>query len=336
MPVVTIIMAQLVTTVLSATSENVAERQRDKPPRCYTVQILSVSAERRPVLLATCESLKEKGYLVYYCRKRIGGRQYLRLRTGVFTNPSEARAYAEEFRKKEGFDYFIAEADGSIDYFRNRFCVFTTPSGIWLKSTTRVRELYKPADGELDTEHTAARISPDGLAVAFYESQRIVKVEISTGKAHTLRQADHEDELLNSIIRWSSDGRHIAYLDAVEWERPTRLWIMRSDGTDNRCLVADDTSKIRVKSFLWHPRRNRIFYVAGPTHGTVSVGGSLCCADLNGTRRRIVAAGLAEATEVCSDFAITEDTLCYRVAHFNAESRVHEYTHHRLSLDELD
>ena len=336
-PVVAVILAQLVPTACrAAPSQSVARLQTQNPRKSYTVQILSVSAERRPVLLAAFESLKEKGYLAYYCRKRIGGRQYLRLRTGVFGNPSEARAYAEEFRRKEGFDYFIAEADGSVDYFRNRFCVFTTPSGIWLKSGTRVRELYKPAHGEIDTEHTAARISPNGLAVVFYESQRIVKVEISTGEARTLRQAAHEDELLNSIVRWSPDARYIAYLDAVEWERPTKLWIMRSDGTDNRCLVADDTSKIRVKSFLWHPRRNRLFYVAGPTHGTVSVGGSLWCAELDGTRRRIVAAGLAERTEVCSEFAITDKTLCYRVAHFDVDGQVHEYTHHRLSVDELD
>ena len=111
---------------------------------------------------------------------------------------------------------------------------------------------------------------------------------------------------------------------------------MRSDGTDNHCLVGNDTSKIRVKSFLWHPRRNRLFYVAGPTHGTVSVGGSLWCADLDGTRRRIVAAGLAEATEVSSEFAITDETLRYRVAHFDIDGRVREYTRHRLSLDELD
>jgi dipeptidyl aminopeptidase/acylaminoacyl peptidase len=198
------------------------------------------------------------------------------------------------------------------------------------------REIYAPARGRIDLEHTAPRVSPDGDAIAFYEDYRIVRVALDTGAVRVLREAACEDDLLHSTVRWSPDGRYLAYLDAVEWELPTKLWIMQADGTENRCLIADETRQTKVKSFVWHPYRNRILYVSGPTHGTVSLGGDLCCIDLDGTRRTLVAAELSRGTEVLAEFRVADGLLEYRIAHHSTDGKEPRYSWHKRTLSELD
>ena len=306
----------------------------DQLPRHYTVQVLSVPAERELPFLATCETLRRKGYLVYHCRAVIDGRTYLRLRSGVFRSRAEADAYGRQLRDAEGFDYFVTETDGFVNYLDGRTFVFTTPSGIWLQSGDSARRLYSPADGHIDTDGTRARIAPDGSAIAFYEDQAILTLDIDSGDVRVLRQATSDRELLNSVVRWSPDSQYLAYLDVAEWELPTKLWLMRRDGRDRRRLVADPTGRTRVKSFLWHPRENGIFYVAGPTHGTVSVGGTLYSTDLAGRRTVIAAASPDQRKEVHSTFRIAGDTLHYRIAHFDGNGQVRHYTSHTLALTE--
>ena len=304
------------------------------PPKNYTIQVLSMPAENALSVLASYETFRKKGYLVYRCRGRVDGRWYVRLRTGVFRSRSEAHAYGAQFKSKEGLDYFVTEADGFVDRRGNDLLLFTTPSGIWLQSGDSARQLYRPTNGEIDTACTRARLAPDGRAIAFYDHQRIVAVPLDTGEVQILRQAHREDEILNSVVRWSPDGQYLAYLDAVEWELPTRLWLIARNGTNERCLVADRTGRTRVKSFLWHRRENRIFYVAGPTHGTVSVGGTLYSIDLGGHRRVLARGALEEGTEVHSTFHITADVLHYRIAHFDATGLIRKYTQHSLALTE--
>jgi hypothetical protein len=303
---------------------------------CYTVQVLAVPAANRQAVLTVSESLRAQGRFVYYYGKRVDGRQYVRLRTGIFESQAQARAYADELREKEGLDGFIAQADVGVARFKDQFRIVTTPSGVWLVSGTSVKELYAPARGQVDMEHTAPQISPDGAAVAFYADRKIVRVTLNTGAVQILREAASDDALLQSIVRWSPDGRYLAYLDVVEWELPARLWIMRADGTENHCLVGDETKQTKVKSFEWHPYQNRIFYVSGPTHGTVSLGGSLCCAELDGTRRTLVQADMSQGTEILSEFRIASGVLQYRIAQHNPDGKEPQYSLHKRALRELD
>lgn len=302
----------------------------------YTIQILAAPLANRQALLAVCESLRAKGHLAYYYPKRVDGRQYLRLRTGIFETPAQARARAKELKEKEGFDGFVATADVAVGRFKNQFRIVTTPSGIWLVSGTSAREVYAPARGQIDLERTSPRISPDGRDIAFYEDHRIVRVTLDTGAVRVLREAGSEDHLLHSIVRWSPDGRSLAYLDTVEWELPTRLWIMRADGTEGRCLINDETHQTKVKSFEWHPYKNRILYVSGPTHGTVSLGGSLCGIDLDGARRTLVPADLSQGVEVLSEFRIANGIVEYRIVHHDADGKEPRYSLHKRTLGELD
>jgi hypothetical protein len=305
-------------------------------PNYYTVQILAAPVENRQVLLAVYESQRAGGHLVYYYPKRVDGRQYLRLRTGIFQTPAQARAYAEQLRAKEGLDGFVAKAEIAVAHFRDEFRIVTTPSGIWLVSATSAKEVYAPTHGQIDLEHTAPRISPDGRDIAFYEDRRLVRITLGTGAVRVLRESASGDDLLHCIVRWSPDGRYLAYLDTVAWEFPTRLWIARADGTENRCLITDETQQTKVKSFEWHPYRNRIFYVTGPTHGTVSLGGSLCGIDLDGTRRTLVEAELSQGTEVLSEFRIANGLLEYRTVRHHADGREPQYSLHRRPLRDLE
>lgn|GEM_PF-533525 len=310
----------------------------ERADRFYTVQILATPPENRRAMLSVYESLRAKGHLVYHCPKRVGGRPFLRLRAGVFERIDEAQAYAEELRKKEGFDGFAARAEVTVGRFKDRFRIVTTPSGIWHTSGVAVKRLlYAPARDEIDLEHTVPQISPDGRALVFYADNRIVRISLDTGEVRVLRQSPSDtDGLLNSVVRWSPDGRYIAYLDAAEWELPTRLWIMRSDGSENRCLLADGTGRTKVKSFQWHPHENRIYCVVGPTHGTVSMGGSLDCLDLDGTCKTIVEANLNEGTEVLSEFRIVEGSLHYYLAHYETDGREPRYSLQERSLRDVD
>ncbi len=326
------ISAQIAPLALSALPRFPAENVK----KYYTVQILAAPVENKQAMLSVYESLRDKGCFAYYYPKRVGDRQYLRLRTGIFESPAQARAHAADLRKNEGFDSFITEAEVTVTRFKNQFSIVTAPSGIWLVTDASANELYTPVRGQIDRRHTAPQIAPDGTAIVFYAGGRIVKVQLGMGQTQVLQETVSDAGLLNSIVRWSPDGQCLAYLDAVEWELPTKLWIMRTDGTENRRLIGDETGRTKVKSFFWHPRRNRVFYVVGPTHGTVSLGGSLCSVDLDGARRMIAEASPGDGTEVLSDFRIAGGLLYYRIVRHGPDGKEPQYSFHELALSDLD
>ena len=298
----------------------------------YTIQVLSAPVARRDEVRAICEMLQHKGYLAYCAEARVRGRRYIRLRLGAFSTRAAAQAYATDFASKEGFDYFVVQADVFSDSFGDAFDVITTPDSIWLKSATTTKPLYRFGAGNDAKGYGPARISPTGKAIAFYHDNQIIKIDLPDGSASVLREGRREEELFQALVRFSPDGQYVAYLDRVGWELTTKLWVMRADGSDSRCLVRDETGTTKVKSFLWHPQANRLLYVAGPTHGTVSVGGDLCSVDLIGHRQTLVKAQPTEGVEVAGDFRIVDGRLCYRLAHFDADAQTCRYTEHHLAI----
>lgn len=305
----------------------------DSVAPCYTVQIHSVPLGRREQVLAVYDSLKAKGHLVYCRDAHVNGQAYIRLRAGLFKNRDQAQMYGEALHEREALDYFIAKANLRVEPFDDAFNIVTTPNDIWLQSPTSVKSLY-----HFDTSAAAAtcspvEIGPRGQAIVFACNNRILKIDLRDGSRTLLKQGQREEDLFNTTLAWSPDGQHIAYLDAVGWEQPTRLWIMQSDGRHDRCLVADKTRQTRVKSFHWHPSSREIFYVSGPTHGTVSVGGSLCRMDLDGNHRVVVPAHEGLRTQVCSEFHVADTTIQYRLAHFDTDFQVQYYTTHTASVD---
>jgi hypothetical protein len=297
-------------------------------PRNYTIQILAAPAENESAVSVLYDRLRRQGYPVYRYRRPIAGRLYWRLRAGVFADAAVAEAYAKRFGEKEGFAPFVSEVDAWVDVsrFADRFEVVTTPSGIWVQRGASARWIYNAGDKEIDVLGANLCISPDGTAAAFHHAGRILKVTLGTGQIRILKYAGQDNELLDPLLRWSPDGQYLAYLDAPQRERPTNLWVVRSDGTEHRCLAGDQTGQRKVKSFLWHPSANKIFCILGPTHGTVSVGGDLLCTDLDGNREVVAAAAPERRTEVRSDLRIADGFLHYTVVRFGADGRIEEST----------
>ena len=299
----------------------------------YTVQIQAAPAVARSRLLQTYEDLKTKGYLVCCRDAHVNDRAYVRLRTGLFKTRNEARRHAEAIHKSEGFDYFVTPTRLPVDSFGDLFDIVTTPNDIWFRSATSLRPLYHFDTARDAASCRGARICPAGRHIAFSCHNQLVRIDLRDDSIHVLKQGEGEDALFNSVLAWSPDGRHIAYLDRAEWELPTRLWIMQSDGSRDRCLAGDDTGQTRVKSLQWHPSGSEVLYVSGPAHGTVSVGGSLCRVDLDGRREVVVPSDRRERTEVCSAFRIVGNEVQYRLAHFDEDHQIRQYSTRTLLLD---
>lgn len=324
-------MASLCPTLVGAQGPDVSDAA--DAGRRYTVQIQSVPAARIDHALRTYEDLKAKGHLVYYGHAYVHEGGYIRLRAGFFGNRDAAEAYADTLRQKEGFDGFVTQANLAVASFGEAFDIVTTPNDLWLLSQGSLRPLYRFDSIEAAATCSTIAIGPAGRAVAFACDNRILRIDLDSSTATTLAQGQSEDALFRCTLAWSPDGRHIAYLDRVGWELTTRLWIMSSGGGANRCLAGDDTGRTRVKSFRWHPSRLELFYISGPTHGTVSVGGSLYRVNLQGRRDLLVPACLAERTEVCSQFRIAGDEIHYRIAHFDPDYQEITYTTQTAPLD---
>ncbi len=299
----------------------------------YTLQICSVPLARQERVSAVYDSLKAKGHLVYCRNAHVNGQTYARLRVGLFKNRDTAQMYGKSLQEREGFDYFVTKADVRIKPFGDAFDIVTTPNDIWLRSSASMKSLYHFDVSGAAATCSPVEIRPKGQAIAFACNNRIIKIDLRDDSTTVLKQGQQEETLFNSTLAWSPDGQYIAYLDTVGWEQPTRLWIMRSDGKHDRCLVADETGQTRVKSLHWHPAGREIFYVSGPTYGTVSVGGSLCRVDLDGNHRVVVTAGKDLRTEVCSEFHIAGSEIRYRLAHFDANGQVQRRTVHTIPVD---
>lgn len=298
----------------------------------YTVQIQSAPATQTDRLHETYEALKAKGHLVYCRNAWVHGRAYVRLRVGLFTSSEEAGRYGETIHEREGFDYFVAQANLPVESFCEAFDIITAPNDIWFRSDTCLRPLYHFDTAEASLTCSGIAISSTGRCIAFCCDNKIVKIDLQDDSITVLKTGPCDDSLFSSMLAWSPDGRHIAYLDAVGWELPTKLWIMQSDGNDDRRLVGDDTGQTRVKSLQWHPCGQEVFYVCGPAHGTVSAGGSLCGVDLCGRGRVVVPACAAERTEVCSEFRIVGNEIHYQLAHFDAHYQVRQHTAHKTAI----
>ncbi len=324
-------MASLCPTLVGAQGPDVSDAA--EAGRRYTVQIQSVPPARIDHALRTYEDLKAKGHLVYYGHAYVHERVYIRLRAGFFGDRDAAEAYADTLRQKEGFDGFVTQANLAVASFGEAFDIVTTSNDLWLLARGSVRLLYHFDSIEAAATCSAVAICPAGRTVAFACDNRILRIDLDSSAATTLAKGQSEAALFRCALAWSPDGRQIAYLDRVGWELPTRLWIMRSDGDANRCLAGDNTGRTRVKSFRWHPYRDELFYVSGPTHGTVSVGGSLNRVNLQGRRQLVASACVAGRTEVCPQFHIAGGEIHYRIAHFDPDYQEIAYTTQTAPLD---
>jgi len=313
--------------------EKISHFPTDDQNSYYTVQVKSFPVSEIENARTLYNSLKEKGYLVYFKYKRIDQRNtFIRVRIEVFKNISDAKLFAERIKETEGFDYFIDRSEIFIDNYHDQFLIITTPQSIYYKDTEKTIEINHNGSND------QARISPDGKDIVFYQADKIIKQNIESKKITILKQQSaSEDELESPMPRWSPDGKYIAYLRYNVWEMPTELWIITPNGDENKCIINCGKEKKRsVKYFLWHPTENKIFYVFGTIHGTVSVGGNICVTDLDGNNIEIIKEDWDKRQEPYREFRIVDNILYYKMAHFDEQFLTREYKLNIIDINKIN
>ena len=280
--------------------------------RYYTVQIKSFPYEERAQAYELFESLRDKNYPVYHQLREVNNKHFIAIRVGIFLEISQAKLYAKQFREKEGFEYFIDYANILVDNYNNLFFIITTPQSIYYWDGKISKEIYDKKVRE------KARISPNGKDVVFSSNHQIFKINIQTNTLTKLKGENNgSDSLISPIPSWSPDGNYIAYLMYNAWELGTSLWIMKKDGSDDRCLISyDESSQYCVKNYKWHPTENTLFYIFGFAFGTASVGGNIHMTDLSGNNHPVIEVKPKAREEIYRKFRIVGDTLYYKKAHF--------------------
>lgn len=295
----------------------------------YTIQIKSFLAKEREKAEQFVDSLWVKNYLAYSTYKTIKGLGYLRVRIGIFKELSKAKEYAEKLKNKEGFDYFIDFADVFIDNYKDQFLIITTLNGIIYQDKNKFYELYNTG--------RRAKISPDGNFIVFSTVNKICKQNINTKVVSVLKQTNIEDELRSPRASWSPDSKYIAYLRYNGWEMHTELWLMNSDVSSDRCLIPYAKKRqYSVKNFLWHPEKNKIFYIFGPTFGTLTVGGNLFLTDLQGSVRPVIEVDLKKNEEIYREFRIVDGTIYYKVCRSDDQFIHRVFTLHKTYIKSIE
>jgi len=168
----------------------------DSEKTYYTVQIKSVPITGKESGLKIYNSLKAKGYLIYYYQKDVNKITYMRIRVGIFNTISDAKAFAEKFKQNEGFDYYVDRTICHVENYKNRFQIITTPSAAWYRDKQLAKEVFrfdkKDINDEYLTNETKALISPDGNEIVFWYNSELIKVNLSKEDDLSIANIDPE------------------------------------------------------------------------------------------------------------------------------------------------
>jgi len=106
--------------------------------------------------------------------------------------------------------------------------------------------------------------SPDGQSVVRTDSEGQLLISDLHGRSRNLPEQTKGLRGVNSRsdigdVRWSPDGRKIAYIQDAQ-----QLTIVNPDGTDSRVVEFHDGhgSTLHVRSFSWSPDSNRVVFRA--------------------------------------------------------------------------
>ena len=301
----------------------------------YTIQVKALPMGQYKEGLELYTHLKNKGYLPYFYKIKLKDKWWFRLRVGYFKDRNQARMFGEVVKEKEGLDYYVDKAKIFVDRFNNTFDIITTPSAVWINSDNSRKILYalnkKTVNKSGILFYTRALISPTGKQVVFYYDEKIIGVDVESGRSTVFK-----GDVYDSAPKWSPDGNYIAYLDYVEWEVETSLWLIKSDGTQDTCIVKHGKTQRAVKSFQWHPYRNSIFFVEGYAYGTVTVGGNMYLLDVSEKKRRLVIEPPKKYDEIARGFHIKNGKLHYKLAHFDDNMMNVTFTEHSIPLAILE
>jgi len=135
----------------------------------------------------------------------------------------------------------------------------------------------------------------------------------------------------------SADGRYNAWIKHKydeEWESPSSLWISEYGKTERIELIKTENN-MKPKSFKWHPEEYIIFYVYGYMFGTVSQGGDIYAADMEGNTKIAVGVSPESRMEIRKDFMIEDNKIYYSLVKFDENYLEYTITPKSVLLDEI-
>ncbi|MGD2091213.1 MAG: SPOR domain-containing protein [Candidatus Aminicenantes bacterium] len=257
----------------------------------YSIQVKSFPMNEKSGAFQFYNDLKDAGYFVYMHKTKIERNWWIRIKIGYFNSKDKADLFGKEIKSKSSLDYWVNPANILIDRSNANYKILTTPSGIWLEKNSSFEEVYSflpqmyHAGILLETKAIASSVSDE---IVFYFQKKLIKVNLKSKESVILKEAQIIEELHRSSPKWSYDGRYIAYMDSYTWEVPTKLQIMRNDGTHDTCIVQDISRQNKVKDFSWHPSKNELFYIYGYTYGSMDLGGDLYVISIDSLKSRMI------------------------------------------------
>ena len=123
------------------------------------------------------------------------------------------------------------------DVFKTRYCseVQISPDGQWIAYTVR-----RTRD---------ANDKPGG----FYRELYVISTRTRQEKPFVTGKVSV------GTLRWSPDGSRLAFLTSRGKEAETQVWVIPIDGGE---AVQATESKTGISDFQWHPKKNKIAYIA--------------------------------------------------------------------------
>lgn len=304
----------------------------------YSIQVRAVPPAGRKEGLATYQRLRQQGYQSYIYGAKIRGEKWYRVAVGLFESRTAAADFGAAFTQATGMDNFVIKAPVRVLPGSDGEAFILGPSALWVSINGVRRELFAYDVNPQNRSRLPAPIvavpSPDRRALILQFDHRLYFADIDRPAAVSLM-----DRRMPGIYqpqpRWSPSGRYIAFLDMLELEVATGLWIVRADGSGLRCLACNRTGRSAVRWFVWHPTEERVLFIEAFSQGVVAVGGDLLSAETDGTVRPVTAIKRGKREEIAGDLTFSDGFLNFRRVQFDDNYNEKTFTAERLPLDAL-
>ena len=135
----------------------------------YSIQFMAIPLAHKEKGHAIYEQLKAKGYFIYFFKTEVKGTDWMRLKAGLFPTVTQANEFGNDFKKQEGFDFFITNADVRVYAPDAENEIVTTPNALWMVDKTGSREMLLFSPETIESVDVLDRIettlSSDGTHV---------------------------------------------------------------------------------------------------------------------------------------------------------------------------
>jgi dipeptidyl aminopeptidase/acylaminoacyl peptidase len=100
----------------------------------------------------------------------------------------------------------------------------------------------------------------------YFTESYIYQLDLSSGKIRVLSKPPTQANAYFHSVQASPDGAWLAF-QGYEWtdfhrELASRVWVMRPDGSELRCLTADQLAMPRPETLVWHPQNKGLYFQA--------------------------------------------------------------------------